>query len=187
MNISLRKAKAIQESILQAILDIDIQTHININQFQDPASELQRANDNLFTNDARRQKLLLAYYNVRGLVGTANAGCGITTNLAKSAFIDKRIAQLTQISNLKQMMPMNEITGKLENIKSRDVKESMFNRDEVQTSVVSQDQIDQAKAEIKNLKKQKQQLSDDTLELNIKTEIPLSDDVVQTLQSESII
>jgi uncharacterized protein YdcH (DUF465 family) len=53
--------------------------------------------------------------------------------------------------------------------------------------VITQEQIDQAKAEIKNLKKQKQKLNDDVLELNIKTEIPLSDDVVATLQTEGLL
>jgi predicted nucleic acid-binding Zn-ribbon protein len=53
--------------------------------------------------------------------------------------------------------------------------------------VVSQEQIDQVKAEIQNLKKQKQKLNDEILELNIKTEIPLSDDVVATLTQEGLI
>jgi len=57
----------------------------------------------------------------------------------------------------------------------------------VSTSVVGRDQIDQAKAEIQNLKKQKQKLNDEVLELNIKTEIPLSDDVVATLQAEGLV
>jgi hypothetical protein len=38
-----------------------------------------------------------------------------------------------------------------------------------------------------NLKKQKQQLNDEVLELNIKTEVPLSDDTVATLQVEGLI
>jgi hypothetical protein len=37
------------------------------------------------------------------------------------------------------------------------------------------------------LKKQKQKLNDEILELNIKTEIPLSDDIVATLQSEGLL
>jgi hypothetical protein len=41
--------------------------------------------------------------------------------------------------------------------------------------------------EIKNLKKQKQKLNDEVLELNIKTEIPLSEEVVATLQSEGLV
>jgi hypothetical protein len=53
--------------------------------------------------------------------------------------------------------------------------------------VLGREQIAQAKAEVLNLKKQKQQLNDEVLELNIKTEIPLSDDVVAALQAEGLI
>jgi uncharacterized protein YdcH (DUF465 family) len=57
----------------------------------------------------------------------------------------------------------------------------------VSTSILGKEQIAQAKAEILNLKKQKQQLNDEVLELNIKTEVPLSDDTVATLQAEGLI
>jgi len=55
------------------------------------------------------------------------------------------------------------------------------------TTIVSQEQIDAAKDAIKQLKKQKLALTDQVLELNIKTEIPLTDDVVNTLKSEGIL
>ena len=47
--------------------------------------------------------------------------------------------------------------------------------------------LDNIKKEIKNLKKQKQKLNDEVLELNIKTEIPLSDDTVETLNNEGLL
>jgi hypothetical protein len=57
----------------------------------------------------------------------------------------------------------------------------------VTTSVISEAQLTQIRDEIKNLKKQKQKLNDEVLELNIKTEIPLSEDVVNTLTNEGLI
>lgn len=190
MKISLRKANALQNGINDAIKSIKIDTQIELNEFQLTPSVLEEANRILFENDTRRQKLLLAYYNIRGLVGTANTAAGIDLNLAKSAFIDKRIAQLEEIASCKPILDMNVIDGKLEKIRNRkdDSRASIYGRDEtISTSVVSKEQIDQARAEIKNLKKQKQKLNDETLELNIKTEIPLSDDVVKTLIDEGLI
>ena len=190
MNISLRKANAIQSLINEAIRGIKIDTSIEINEFQNAQEELQRANDLLIVNDARRQKLLLALYNIRGLVGTANSNAGIDLALAKAAFIDKRITQLTELSTLSPVSDLAVITGKLDKIRNRkeDSRASLYGRDDtVSTSVVSKAQIDQAKAEIQNLKKQKQKINDEVLELNIKTEIPLSDDVVATLTAEGLI
>jgi hypothetical protein len=190
MNITLRKANAVQNSITEAIRGIKISTTVEINEFQDPVAELQKANTTLFTNDQRRQKLLLALYNIRGLVGQANAQSGIDTNLAKAAFIDKRIAQLDELARVDAVTNLDVIKGKLDKIKNRkeESRASLYGMsDSVTTSVVAQEQIDQAKAEINNLKKQKQKINDEVLELNIKTEIPLSDDVVATLQAEGLL
>lgn len=189
MNITLRKANAIQNSILETIKNIKIETTLELNEFVEVEKELTRANAELFGNDSRRQRLLLALYNIRGLVGTANAQSGIDLNLSKCAFIDKRISQLEEFSNAKPVVAIEVIKGKLDKIRNRkeDSRASMFRDETVLTSVIAQTQIDQAKVEISNLKKQKQKLNDEILELNIKTEIPLSEDVVKTLTEERII
>lgn len=190
MNITLRKANALQHAIAEAIRGIKIETSIELNEFQDPAAELTKANDSLFTNDTRRQKLLLALYNIRGLVGTANAQSGIDLALTKAAYIDKRIGQLNEIGDRPEITELAVIAGKLEKIKTRpaDARASLYGReDSVSTSVISAEQIAQVKAEINNLKKQKQKVNDEVLELNIKTEVPLSDEVVATLTTEGLL
>jgi hypothetical protein len=190
MNITLRKANAIQNSIQEAIKGINPPKSIELNEFQDVMAELEKANKAVFDADARKQKLLLALYNIRGLVGAANSTTIIDMNLAKAAFIDKRIAQLEEISKHDALGNIEVIKGKLEKIKN--LKDEARSRvfgygDTITTSVITKEQIDQAKGEILNLKKQKQKLNDEILELNIKTEIPLSDDVVATLQAEGLI
>lgn len=190
MNITLRKANAIQNSINDAVKNIKFETTVELNEFQDPGVELTKANEELFAADSRRQKLTMALYNIRALVGTANAASGIDTALAKAAFIDKRIAQLEQLATLKPYTDLEVIKGKLEKIKS--LKDEARSRiygygDTVSTTVVSKEQIEQAKAEILNLKKQKQKLNDEVLELNIKTEIPLADDTTAVLQAEGLL
>ena len=188
MNISLRKANVLQNSINDAIRGIDITTQVDLNEFQDVAVELKKANDSLFDNDARRQKLLLALYNIRGLVGTANAQSGIDLNLAKNAFIDKRIKQLEDIGSCRPMTELAVLNGRLEKQRARkDESVSLYSRESVSTTVVTEEQITQIKTEIKRLKKDKHKLNDEILELNIKTEIPLSEHVVNTLTAEGLI
>ena len=191
MKISLLKSSAIQNGINDAIKSIKIEATLELNEFQDVVAELKKANDALFTNDSRRQRLLLALYNIRGLVGTANAQSGIDLKLATAAFIEKRIAQLDELAKLAAVTELAVINGKLDKIRN-DKSENSRSRiygysDTVSTTVVSQEQIDQIKAEIQNLKKQKQKLNDEILELNIRTEIPLSEDVVKTLTEEGLI
>lgn len=191
MNISLRKANAVQNGINETLKGIEIKTTVELNEFQDVVAELKKANDALFTNDSRRQRLLLALYNIRGLVGAANASSGIDMKLATAAFIEKRIGQLEALSKLEAVTDLAVINGKLEKIRN-DKSETARSRiygynDTVSTTVVSAEQIAQVKTEIQNLKKQKQKLNDEILELNIKTEIPLSEDVVKTLTEEGLV
>lgn len=188
MNITLRQANAIQHSIQDTIRAVEIVTTVSLNEFQDVEVELTRANNVLFANDVRRQKLLLAYYNIRGLVGTANAQSGIDVNLAKAAFIDKRIIQLEEINAAKPVTALDVIKGKLEKIRSRpDDGRGLFGTDSVATSVLGSEQLAQIRGEIQNLKKQKQKINDEVLELNIKTEIPLSDETVSVLHTEGLV
>ena len=190
MNISLRKSNALQLAIQETIRSIKITHSVSLNEFQDVVAELHRANSELFANDARRQKLLLALYNIRGLVGTANASSGIDLKLAQAAFIDKRLAQLNELASSNKIEDLAVLQGKLEKIKNRkeESARSLYGRDdEVTTGVISAEQFTQIKSEIQNLKKQKQKINDEVLALNINTEIPLSDDVVATLTSEGLI
>jgi len=191
MNISLRKASALQNSINDAIKGIKITTSIDLNEFQDVAQELKNANDTLFNNDSRRQRLLLALYNIRGLVGSANAQSGIDLKLATAAFVDKRIGQLEGlvVDPVTNLAVINGKLDKIRNDKSDTSRRSSIYgyNDTVSTNVIGHEQLDAIGAEIKNLKKQKQKINDEVLELNIKTEIPLSEEVVATLQSEGLI
>ena len=190
MNITLRKANAIQNSINDTIRGIKIKLTVDLNEFQDAAAELKKSNDELIANDSRRQRLTMALYNIRGLVGTANVNCGIDLKLATAAFIDKRIGQLDDFANSEVMSDLTMITGKLDKIRNRkeESRASIYGRDDtVSTPLLTREQINQARDEIKSLKKEKQKLNDEILELNIKTEIPLSDEVVSTLQAEGLI
>jgi hypothetical protein len=191
MNITLRKANAVQNSINDTVKSIKINFDLELNEFQDVEAAITQANAELVVNDGRRQKLIMALYNIRALVGTANAASGINTALAKAAFIDKRIGQLEQFASASEMIDLEVIKGKLEKIKNNQGETSRSRiygyNDTVPTSVLAKDQIAQAKAEILNLKKQKQQINDEVLELNIKTEVPLNEDTVATLQAEGLL
>ena len=191
MNITLRKANAVQHSITEAIKNIMIDLTVEINEFQSVEDVITKANSTLVENDGRRQKLTMALYNIRALVGTANTASGIDTALAKAAFIDKRIGQLEELAKATEITALDVIKGKLDKIRN-DKSESTRSRiygysDTVTTGVLGLEQIAQAKAEVLSLKKQKQKINDEVLELNIKTEIPLTEDVVAVLQAEALI
>jgi uncharacterized protein YdcH (DUF465 family) len=190
MNISLRKANVIQTQITDTLKQIEVKTEIAINEFQNPQTEIQSANATLLENDRRRSLVLAAQYNIRGLVGVANAQSGIDALLTRAAFTDKRISQLEALTKSETVTDMVVITGKLDKVKNgkEDSRARIYGySDTVSTSVLYKENIEQFKSELSTLKKQKQKLNDEILELNIKTEIPLSDEAVATLTKEGIL
>lgn len=190
MKITLRKANAVQNNILDAVKSIKISTEVEINEFEDADKKIAQANAELFESDKRRSDLLMAQFAIRGLVGVANATSGIDAKLTQAAYIDKRMNQLTEISGVKAITSMEVIAGKLEKLRNRkdDSRSSLYGyNDNVTTSVLTQEQINEVSDFVKDLRKQKQTLNDEILELNVRTEIELSADVVEVLHKEKLI
>ena len=191
MNITLRKASALQNRINETIADIRINPYVTLNEFQNPNSMLLDAKNALFENDTRRQRLLLTMYTIRSLVAAANAASGVDLKLATAAYIDKRIVQLNELAGLQPQESMDVILGQLAKLKAQEAvtKRSMYGYDDggVKTTVIDDEQIKRFKQEILNLKKQKQGINDEVLALNIKTEIPLSDESVAILTAEGLL
>lgn len=187
--ISLRKANALQVNINDLLKSIQVKSQIELNEFQDLIPCLQSANDTVMAADVRRSDLLMSVYSIRATVGMANFQCGIGNRLSNLAYIDKRLAQLQDLTSETSLMhDVAVLTGKLEKIKNRREDNRMYGReDTVTTGVLQQQQIDSISAIMRDLKKQKQKLNDEVLELNIKTEIELTSDVEAVLLKEGIL
>lgn len=187
MKISLRRASALQNTIQDTIRSIKIESVIRVNEFVNPERVIIDANTTLVDNDSRRVALTIAYYNIRSLVGAANVSCGISMKLATAAFVDKRIVQLAELIDA-GVRDIAVVSRRLDKIRTADTSTNMYGReDTVTTSVLTEDQIAAFKSELQALKKQKQTLNDEILELNIKTEVPLGENTVTTLTREGLI
>lgn len=192
MKITLRKASALQTAIQEAVKNIDVTVKVELNEFENPQTALTLANAKLVQADQRRTALTKALYTIRAQVGTANAECGINERLAKAAYVDKRIGQLIGLIGTEALQDsMTVIEGKLEKLKapgSENSRRSLYGySDTVGTGVLSQAQVDGFKAEQLALKKDKQKLNDEVLELNVRTEVVLSDETVAVLTSEGLV
>jgi ATP/maltotriose-dependent transcriptional regulator MalT len=192
MKITLRKASALQTAIQEAVKNIDVTVKVELNEFENAETALATANAKLIKNDQRRTALTKVLYVIRAQVGTANAECGINERLAKAAYVDKRIGQLTALVGSEAVQDsMVVINGKIEKLKtdkSETSRRSLYGySDTVGTGVLAQAQVDAFKAEQLTLKKDKQKLNDEVLELNVRTEIVVSDEAVAVLTQEGLI
>lgn len=187
MNITLRKANALQQSIQDIIRQINVESKIELNEFEDPEIRLANANGTLIANDCRRFSLTKSLYEIRMLIGRENANVGINDRLSHAAFIDKRIGQLSTFfasSSLQDNLIV--INGQIQKLKSPDNRGFGYNNS-VSTGILTQTQVDIFKTELQTLKKEKQKLNDEILELNVRTEIILNNEVVDILSVEGLL
>lgn len=189
MNISLRKASALQNSINEAIKSLKVVHEVELNEFQPVdvvVAAAQQAFDKAVT---RRNDLLVALYEVRKLVAEANYTSGIQTKLTRAALVDKQIGHVNEIASADVITHTDVLRGKLDNIRAQTANSTPiygYARN-VTTSILTQESIDQAKLYVLELKKTKQKINDEILELNISTKIELSEAVVKTLQTENLL
>ena len=192
MKVTLRKASALQSSIQDAIKAVEVTVKVDLNEFEDTAEVLAKANANTINSDIRRASLTACLYDIRSLVGSANAMNGINDRLAKAAYIDKRLGQLATLVQADALQDsMIVINGKVEKLKAEkgeNSRRSIYGySDTVSTGVLTQEQISGFKAQVLDLKKSKQTLNDEILELNVRTEVELPTEVELVLNQEGLI
>lgn len=189
VKISLRKANALQVNINDLLRSIAVKSSIEISEFVDPVATLQAANDALMAADVRRSDLLMALYSIRATVGIANFNSGIGNRLSHLAYIDKRLAQLDSlVQESAELVDLNIINGKLDKIRNRREEHRLYGYESAVTSgVLQKAQIDSIRGIMRDLKKQKQKLNDEVLELNVRTEIDLTDEIEAILLKEGIL
>jgi 1-aminocyclopropane-1-carboxylate deaminase/D-cysteine desulfhydrase-like pyridoxal-dependent ACC family enzyme len=136
--------------------------------------------------------LTKALFQIRAAVGRANDEAGISDVLAQAQQLDDIIGIKSMVANLQARKEVSEINARIVKIKSSTGTDraSVLYGDRynvVETGVLNNDRIDQTKAEVKMLKRDRQELNDKLLSLNVNTTIQLSDSTLITLQSEGII
>jgi len=189
MNISLRKASALQNSINEVVKSIALKTEIVINEFQNPETELALARATFNTEIARKDALTAALYEIRREVSNANHTAGVDSRLTNIAYADKQIQNYTALTSKEVCENIEVIKGKLDKIRNRkeDTRSIYGAVDSVTASILVADDIKGFKVLVSMLKKNKQKLQDEVLELNVRTNITLSDKSVQTLTQEGLL
>ena len=190
MKISLRKASAIQNSINDAVKNIEFNTTVKINEFQEAEQEISKAASTVCTNLIRRDALIDALYEIRKAVGAANSQAGLDTRLADVAHLEKQIQFYNGMAGKDVRESDKVVAGRLDKIRNGkdESRRSIYGyNDTVDTSVFTKEDLDGFRRIVAKAKKQKQKLQDEILELNVKTEVEVSAQSETTLASEGLI
>lgn len=187
MNVTLRKANAIQASINEALKGLEFTDTVSINEFQSVGEAFDQASTKFISNVARRLDLTSALYEIRKAVGSANFNASIDSRLAEVARLEKDIQFFGKYASAKVRESDAVINGKLDKIRNRKEDAYYGRNEEVSTSIFTAAEIENFKNVLAVSKKQKQKLQDELLELNVRTEITLSEQSVATLTKENIL
>ncbi len=187
MKITLRKANALQQAITEAIAGLELATDVTINEFEVPATKLEDAKNKFFSNLSNRNDLLSVLYEIRRDVARANATAGINDLLAEVAMVEKDIALYTRLCKTRPALEQEVVVGKLNKLKSRSEDQFYGREDHLQTSIFSENEVSGFKTGLLHFKKQKIELQDSLLELNIKTEIEISATNMSILSASGVV
>lgn len=186
MKITLRKANALQLAIGEAVKNIDIVTDAKINEFQNGEAEIARIAAEFRVSLARRTQLVDAMYAIRKAVSTANAGAGVDVKLADVAMLEKQVQFYNGLAGKKARDEAAVVEGKLKRLTEVEAKSRIYGYgDTVDTSVLTAEDIKGFRTAAATAKKAKQKLQDELLEINVRTEIEVSN--VDFLTAEGLL
>lgn len=193
MEINLRKANAVQAEIRRALSAVQVNDKVTVNEYTvDTAAEVAKATAEFEAAIVRKAGLTNALFNIRRAVTSANATAGVNTILTDVERIDALITLEQSVAGQKVGMSLVELNARLEkfrNAPTQDARSAIYGDryNNVETSVVTEQAVVSAKQEVKNLRRQRQNLQDKLLALNINTNITLSVEDEAILREEGIV
>ena len=187
MKLTLRKANAVQAAINEAVKARDLTTRVELNEFEEVQDQIQAARDRFWDNATARNSLVTALYEIRARVAQANAAAGINDMLANVAYLDKQIGFNNGLSREGAQTALRVLNGQVKkNAESKD-DAYRYGLREVSTSIFTEEEIETFRKNVANFKREKQRLQDRLLELNVQTEIALTETTAEFLKSVDIL
>jgi hypothetical protein len=192
MQITLRKANAVQSEIRKAIAAKNVSDTVSITEFTTNVDGvLNKAMDDFATDVTRKVALNTVLFNIRKSVAQVNASVGISDILADVELIDAKMAVYSAVSTKDVAKTLSEVVARIEKMKATTASATdriygdRYNN--VETSVVGQSLLDVSKDIVKQLKREKQTLQDKLLTLNVNKTIDIHQVDEMVLKLEGII
>jgi len=193
MQVNLRKAAAIQSEISSALREIEVSPYEVFEDKERVVEEMAEKTQEWKTNLLRKQTLNAVLYSMRDKVGQANVASGVSKLLTEERRINADMHWLEAILDKckgEKYYSADEIVSKLEQLeKKSEDRENYFSRrgSAVSSILVTKEELAEFRKEMSVLKKQLRKINDSLLELNISTEISLSDKEVTVLETEDLL
>jgi hypothetical protein len=187
MKLTLRKANAVQAAINEAIKGLDLSTSVTLNEFEGIQEQISAVRSRFMKNSEARKQLLTSLYEIRSKVAQANSASGINDMLSVVALLEKQISHNNMLASKGVQTSLRVLNGQVRKNTDSSVDAYNYNRRDVVTSIFTEEEVEQFRKTAAADKRQKQQLQDRLLELNVQTEIELSEGTVNILTESDIL
>jgi hypothetical protein len=194
MDISLRKAGALQLAINEALKQLKLGTSLTLSIYEEAPEERVNAEAMAWAATLKRRAALLdALYAIRTRVGAANKAAGVDDRLAELARLEKDVQLYTQMAQTEPREAPEILKARTERLRTREsapvgrfggVQEMP---ETVQVGLFGLDRVEGFRSELRRLSRQRQALKDELLELNAGTRVSLDAATLATLQAEELI
>jgi hypothetical protein len=194
MDISLRKAGALQLAINEALKQLKLGTSLTLSIYEEAPEERVNAEAMAWAATLKRRAALLdALYAIRTRVGAANQAAGVDDRLAELARLEKDVQLYTQMAQTEPREAPEILKARTERLRTREsapvgrfggVQEMP---ETVQVGLFGLDRVEGFRSELRRLSRQRQALKDELLELNAGTRVSLDSATLATLQAEELI
>lgn len=182
MNITLRKASALQREIKAWIANNPKVAKIEINEYDlEPAQTLEKSNQKYFAAIQQEADLLNLYYAIRSQVANLNVASGIS-QLLNELELNKQLLHIyNNVATTMPHMTLNEINLRLEKIRGLEKESRRYSESEISTSCISEENILDAKKQAKELRSKIRDINDQLLTLNTSSTIALDEKYIPLL------
>jgi len=187
MKLTLRKANAVQAAINEQIKSLDLPTRVELNEFEEVRDQIQTVRDRFFSHNVTRTKLIDALYEIRRKVAEANAEAGINDMLADVAMLEKNINYNNMLAGKGAQTSLRVLNGRIKKQAEELSERRMYGFDLIETSIFTEEEIEDFRRTAAESKRQKQNLQDSLLELNVQTEIELDEETARFLERADIL
>lgn len=194
MDISLRKAAALQLSITEALKRLRLDGSLTVSIYEaDPEAKIAAARTEVTSAMGRRAGLLDALYDLRVRVGEANAKAGVDRLLAELARIERDVQLLSGLGQSPVRDAPEILSARISRLRTRE--EAPVGRfgtpqalpETIAMSVFDQADLDRFQSELRALTRRRQHVKDGLVELNARTTITPAAETVATLRAEELI
>lgn len=185
MKINLRKASALQLEIKSLISKNNPDPRIEINEYEDFQDQISKAVETYEKKFSKCSDLTVVLYEIRKKVSVANHVSGINDVLADIAMLSQQIHLQDALATYGEREPDNVISGRIEKIKASE--NDYYRQETVSATVFSKEKFEQLTDITSHMKRERKELQDKLLELNVSNTIVLSETAVSVLKSEYLI